>query len=77
MIFGGQGVIGVNSFKVYDRWGELMWDRNNFATDDPEQGWDGMFRGQPMNSGVFVYYAEVQFVDGITILYQGDVTLVR
>ncbi len=77
MIFGGQGVVGVNTFKVYDRWGELVWEANNFRTDDPEQGWDGSFRGQNMNPGVFVYYAEVEFIDGVTIVYQGDVTLVR
>jgi len=27
--------------------------------------------------GVYVYYAEVEFVDGETILYKGDVTLMQ
>lgn len=34
-------------FVVYDRWGEIM-----FRTTDPEQGWDGTYKGQlvPPNS---------------------------
>ena len=77
IIHGGQGVVGVKTFKIFDRWGELIWERNNFNTDDPEQGWDGTFRGQNVNPGAFIYFAEVEFIDGASIVYQGDVTIVR
>ncbi len=77
MIFGGQGVVEVLSFRVYDRWGELMFEDSNFMTNDPSHGWDGTFRGQELNPGVFVFAAEVEFIDGVRIPYAGDVTLVR
>jgi len=38
---------------------------------------DGMFRGEELNPAVFVYLAEIEFIDGEVILYKGDVTLMR
>ncbi len=77
MIYGGQMVQQVNSFRVYDRWGELVWEASDFQTDDSNYGWNGSFRDKRMNPGVFVYYAEVEFIDGQVITYKGDVTLVK
>ena len=48
-----------------------------FQPDDPDYGWDGTFRGQILNPGVYVYFAEIEFDDGIIILYEGDIALMR
>jgi len=77
MVFGGQGVVEVLSFRVYDRWGELLFEDSNFTTNDPSHGWDGTFRGRDMNPGVYVFAAEVMFLDGARIPYSGDLTLIR
>jgi len=77
MIYGGKGVVGVLELKIYDRWGELIFENYDFSTDDPTMGWDGTFRGQTMNPAVFVYHAEIEFFDGVIIPYAGDVTLVK
>ncbi len=77
MIYGGQGVVQIDVFRVYDRWGELLWEAKDFPTDDPNYGWDGTFKGKVMNPAVFVYYAEVTFIDGVKLQYKGDVTLIR
>ncbi len=77
-VFSGPGVTQINSMQVFDRWGELVFERNNLAPSafpDVANGWDGRFRGRIMNPGVFVYLIEVTFDDGITLLYRGDVTL--
>lgn len=57
---------------VFDRVGEKVWEAHSTT-----EGWDGTFRGQPMNSGVFVYYLEVQFYSGQRVKKEGDITLVR
>jgi hypothetical protein len=49
----------------------------NFKPNTPSSGWDGTIRGDKASPAVFVYYAEILFKDGETILYKGDVTLVR
>ncbi|MEL6986432.1 MAG: FG-GAP-like repeat-containing protein [Bacteroidota bacterium] len=65
------------TFMVFDRWGNQIFQRDNFDPNDPILGWDGKFRDQHMNPGVFVYYAIVEFVDGLTSEYKGSVTLIR
>ncbi len=77
MIFSDNAVGVVRTFKFFDRWGELLWEADNFQPNDPMFGWDGTFKGQPMNPGVFVYFAEIEFLDGQVQIYKGDVTLIR
>ncbi|MCB9324719.1 MAG: gliding motility-associated C-terminal domain-containing protein [Lewinellaceae bacterium] len=76
MIFSGKDVVGIRSFQIYNRWGENVFEVYDFLPNNPAYGWDGRFRGIPCNSAVFVWYAEVEFVDGEIILFKGDVTLV-
>ena len=78
MIFAGNDKVReINAFQVFDRWGELVFEENNFQPNDPVHGWDGNLKGEPLNPGVFVYWAEVTFIDDVVILYKGDVTLMR
>lgn len=76
-VYGGPAVEAVEVLRVYDRWGELVFDGENLQPNDEPMGWDGVFRGEPMNTAVFAYYAEVRFIDGVVILYEGDVMIVR
>ena len=39
---------------IYDRWGELV-----FESFDRSTGWDGTFRGKPMDPDVYDYYLKV------------------
>ena len=67
----------INELHVYDRWGNELFVRYDFPPNETELGWDGTFRGENMNTGVFVYHATVEFIDGSTAFYKGDVTLLR
>lgn len=75
----GLGIELVNFMRVYNRWGELMYTRERFLpqNDNFADGWDGKFRGDFVNPGVFVYVVEVKFLDGRVLLYRGDVTVYR
>ena len=77
--FVGVGVQNINYMRVYDRWGELMYGRDNFLPSDLEltSGWDGRFKGKFVEPGVYVYAIEVVFLDKKVLLYRGDVTVVR
>lgn len=76
-IQGGSKVQEVLLFRVYDRWGELIFESTNTQINVPEQGWDGNYRGQPCSSGVYTWYADVLFGDGKEIQLKGDITLLR
>ncbi len=58
--------------KIYDRWGELV-----FETDKQSKGWDGSFKGELVDPGVFVYYLEVTCVDEQEYFKKGNITVIR
>ncbi|TND06510.1 MAG: psrP1 [Bacteroidetes bacterium] len=59
-------------FVVFSRIGEKV-----FETTDKNIGWDGTFRGAPMNTAVFTYYVRAEFYNNTTAEKKGDITLVR
>lgn len=65
------------SLRIYDRWGGLVFSRQNLLPGDPLQGWDGRFRNQPVDEGVYLYQLQVEFIDGQVREYNGEVALVR
>lgn len=64
-------------FRIYDRWGELLFEAKNFKINDEVNAWDGKFRGQAMNSGLYVWYIEAQYIDGAKEILKGNTTLIR
>jgi len=67
----GFGIVRMN-FRIYNRWGQIV-----FQSINPDQGWDGTYRGtlQPMD--VYAYTLEAEFSDGTHVTRKGDITLVR
>jgi gliding motility-associated-like protein len=75
--FTGKNVSAIKSFLVFNRWGEAMFELFNFEPNNPSYGWDGTHRGKTLNPGVYVFVAEIEFIDGEVIVYKGDVSLMR
>jgi gliding motility-associated-like protein len=75
--YGAGEVAEIERMDIYNRWGGLMYQRNNFPPNDPSYGWDGRLNGKTLPAAVYVYYLEVRFTDGKRITYTGDVVLVR
>ena len=67
----------IRYFRIFDRWGEQVFGAENFPPNHPGYGWNGFFKGERMNAGVFVYVAEVECLDGHIELVAGDVALLR
>lgn len=64
-------------FKIFDRWGELLYEDQHFPVNMNNRGWDGNFRGKPCDPGVYVWMLEAEYLDGHRELLKGDVTLLR
>ena len=78
MIFAGDNTVAnIKEFRIVNRWGNLLFEEENFLPNDPTFAWNGNYREQPMNTGVYVWYAVVEFIDGETEVFKGDVTLIR
>jgi len=67
----------INSMQVFNRWGTLVYERQNLPTQDESIGWDGTFNGEVLKSGSYVFAFELEFINGRTQVYSGEVTLVR
>ena len=77
-IFSKEGIVSnIHTFKIFSRWGESVYEFHDFMPNDPNLGWDGKHKGELLDPGVFGYFLEVEFVDGVTKLFKGDVTLIK
>ncbi len=77
-VYSGVGVENINFMRIFDRWGEQVYEGLDLPVGDfTNAGWDGRFNGKVMNPGVFIYLIEVEFTDGVTLLYRGDLTLLH
>ncbi len=76
-LFAGPDVTEVKTFQIFDRWGNLLFERGPFQPNVENLGWDGTFNGEPLDPAVFVFYAEVEYVDGFIEVVEGDFVLVR
>ncbi len=73
--------LGINAqviqFLIFDRWGNNVYKSNNFEINSLTMWWDGTFKGEKMQAGVFVYYLQIAFDDGEVKAYKGHVTLIK
>ena len=72
----GKGII-VKTFRIFSRWGELVFEKKDFAPNDLKYGWDGKVRGVPATPDVFVYTAEVICDNNVIYTYKGNTTLLK
>ncbi len=76
-IYGGDDVAKVKTFQIFDRWGSVVYANTDFHVNDESAGWNGLIKNQKTSEGVFIYFAEIEFIDGRTETYRGDVTITR
>lgn len=61
------------NFSIYNRWGQCVFETNNIET-----GWEGMYKGQEIQIGTYVY--SIEYLTPITLkkeVKKGFVTLIR
>ena len=76
-MFWAKGMVLLESFKIFDRWGAVVFEEENKMINDLDSGWDGRVNGLDLHAGVYVYLVEITFLDGFVKFYAGDVTLLR
>ncbi len=67
----------VRTMRIFDRWGDEVFNIDDFPPNDPSFGWDGTFKGDDVLPGVYVYYIEIEFADGRVESFKGGITVVR
>ncbi|HWB28591.1 MAG TPA: PKD domain-containing protein [Chitinophagaceae bacterium] len=73
----GKGLYNIKSFRVFNRWGQIVFEKLNSGANNPADGWDGTYKGQLMPADVYVYMIEVLCSDNTVVPVKGNVTLLR
>jgi gliding motility-associated-like protein len=73
----GKGISLVKSLRIFNRWGQMIFERDNFPVNDRSAGWDGTYGGQKLSPDAYVYLCEVICENNEVIQLKGDVTLLR
>ncbi|WP_163066341.1 gliding motility-associated C-terminal domain-containing protein, partial [Acinetobacter baumannii] len=54
-----KGVRNIKSLRVFNRWGEVVFEKTNILPNDVGSGWNGKIKGIAANPDVYVYICEV------------------
>ncbi|MEO8582602.1 MAG: PKD domain-containing protein, partial [Flavitalea sp.] len=73
----GTGLVRVAALRIFNRWGELVFEKKDFAANDAKAGWDGTYKGKPAVSDVYIYKIEVICENSQIIPFQGNIFLLR
>lgn len=76
-VLAGASVNKINSFMVFNRWGEKVCDRKNVLPNIPHAGWDGRVKGYPAVPDVYAYLITVEFLNKTTREFKGTITVIR
>jgi gliding motility-associated-like protein len=67
----------VNVFRVFNRWGEMVYEAYDFVPAYGQFGWDGYLKGNKSPLDVYIYQVDATFIDGKTMSTRGQSTLLR
>jgi gliding motility-associated-like protein len=73
----GKGLDRVKSIRVFNRWGQIVFEQKDFPVNDPSVGWDGKFKGNRPQPDVYVYQIEVFCENSEIIRIDGNVALIQ
>ncbi len=73
----GLGVSTIKSFRIYNRWGELLFERSGININDAKNAWDGSYNGNKPKPDVYVWVIDALCESGEPINIKGDVTIIR
>ena len=73
----GRGLFTVRTLRVFNRWGEVVFERTNFQANDVVKGWDGTHKGKQSPQDVYVYIIEVICENQVVLSFGGNIALIR
>ena len=76
-IFNTESIELIKSFRIYDRWGNLVLEKEDLPPDSEEATWDGYYNDVKAEIAVYVYVFDLVFKDGSQEVVAGDLILVR
>jgi gliding motility-associated-like protein len=73
----GTGLFNIKSLRIFNRWGEMVFEKTNFAANTMSAGWDGTYKGQKAPQDTYIYTIDVVCENSEVTSFKGNVTLIR
>ena len=73
----GSGIFKIKNLKVYNRWGQIVFERSNVNANDASEGWNGSYKGEKLPPDIFVYVLEVVCENNTTLIFKGNIALIK
>lgn len=72
----GSGLFRVKSLRIFNRWGEVVYQKYGFNANDPASAWDGRYKGVRLTPDVFVWTMEVLCDNNTVLILKGNVAII-
>ncbi len=73
----GKGLFSIKTARVFNRWGEVVYEKGDFMPNDAAAGWDGTYKGKKLNIDVYVYVIEVMCDNNSVLVFKGNIALIK
>ncbi len=73
----GVGLDRVKSLRVFNRWGEVVFEQRDFPVNNPQYGWNGKHKGGKQQPDVYVYQVEIFCENSEIIRFNGNIALIQ
>ncbi len=73
----GTGLFTIQSMRVFNRWGEMVFQKARLFPNDPFSGWNGKYNGTLLNADVYTYIIEIVCENSEVLTYKGNITLLQ
>jgi gliding motility-associated-like protein len=76
-VFIVKGISMIKHMAIFDRWGDKVYEKDNFISGDRSSCWDGTSKGRPCPTGAYVYFVEMECPAGGVFSRKGSFVLIR
>lgn len=70
-------ILEIINLSVFDRWGNLVFEQQNFPASQESLGWNGSTNGKNCEPGAYTWFAEILFKGNQKKIKNGSITLIQ
>ncbi len=76
-VFSGAGYSAiVKTYRIFDRWGALVYEAGDFSLESDGLWWDGRYNREKVAVGTYVYFVEIELEDGSVEEFNGAIGVI-
>ena len=73
----GTGLFSIKTMRIFNRWGEVVFEKGSFMPNLASAGWNGTHNGQALTPDVYVYTVEIICDNSSTLVLKGNIALIK